>query len=212
MGYHIINRDNQIIGWTASWFEPVTGTRLVDDSEPINTDPVKTLEALKSAKIAKIKTQASKMMDETAWRLERAYEREKLGITEQGDFETPTAVLSAREAIRRASNRVESEIGQLDNADAIANYQFTVQDNDYPVACGLTHLQFLRRFSAEERTKITQARNTHPQLNDYFVMLELARFINPADPDVILGVNQLEMIGVIGKGRAGQILNSTEIV
>lgn len=161
---------------------------------------------IRKAKLSAIKAQVKQLLDNSAWRVERAAERDNLGI----DGETPQQVYAYREAIRQAGDRAERELEALDNVDDINAYHFEIRPSDYPVIAHLTHLQFLRRFNAEERAKIAQLRAKSPQINDYFTLLELAKFVNPYDPDVILGVNMLEQMGIIGQGRAGQILNGAK--
>lgn len=165
------------------------------------------LEPIRQAKLSAIKAQVKQLLDDSAWRVERAAERDNLGI----DGETPQQVYAYREAVRQAGDRAERELENLDNIDDINAYQFDIRQSDYPIIAHLTHLQFLRRFNAEERAKITQLRAKSPQINDYFTLLELAKFVNPYDPDVILGVNTLEQMGIIGQGRAGQILNGESL-
>lgn len=212
MGYHIINDNNDIVGWTAEAFEPAKGQRLIDDTE----QPTKSTEAtdatklkltdVKADKIRQIKATAASMLAATDWRLQRAIEREKLGSMRPDD-ETSMQVYAEREAIRRASNRAEDDIDKTDRIDDVLNHVFEVKTSDYPTEVALTHLQFLRRFSVEERTKIASLRAKNQAIDDHMNLLSLAKIINISDPDVILGVNMLEKAGIIAKGRAGQILN-----
>lgn len=205
MGYNIINDKGEVIGWTADEFAPPSGQKLVPDTQ-VSTEI--DINQIRQAKLSDINNQVKNLLDASAWRVERAAERDNLGI----DGETPQEVYAYREAIRRAGDRAEEELEKLDNVDAIQEYKFEIRASDHPVIAHLTHLQFLRRFSSEERAKITQLRTKSPQLNDYFTLLELAKFVNPYDPDVILGVNTLEQMGIIAQGRAGQILNGVEAI
>lgn len=204
MGFNIVNDRDEIVGWTADEFIPPTGQRLVaDNAQDVQLD----ITAHRNAKIQAVQEQVRRLIDDSSWRTQRAEERDLLGIA----GETPQQVLAYREAIRQAGDRAERELAILDSVDGINAYAFEIRESDYPVIAHLTHLQFLRRFTADERTAITKLRAKQPQINDYFTLLELAKFVNPYDPDVILGVNMLEQSGVIAKGRAGQILNGENV-
>lgn len=199
MSFNIVNEKGEIIGWTASEFVPPSGQKLV----PVGTQIAPNIDDVRKDRLTTIKIQVKQLLDDSAWRVERAAERDNLGI----DGETPQEVYAYREAIRQAGDRAEKELEALDNIDDINAYQFEIRPSDYPMTANLTHLQFLRRFGVDERAKINELRAKSPQINDYFTLLELAKFVNPYDPDVILGVNTLEQMGIIAQGRAGQILN-----
>lgn len=202
MGFNILDKDNNQVGWVADMPTDISGDlRYLDDKKPIPA-PAQDIERVKQDKINSVKQQAASMIDATDWQLERAQERDALGI----DADTPIAVYTQREAIRRASNRAELEIDILEDAYAINDYQLSVEPQDYPAVHVLTHLQFLRRFSVQERANITAASEANAAINDYMSMLNLAKFVNIKDSDVILGVNLLEQATIIGKGRAAQIL------
>lgn len=203
MGFNIVNEKGEIIGWSAAEFELPNGQKFLPDTEKITLN----IDDVRQAKLSVIKFQVKQLLENSAWRAERAAERDLLGI----DGETPQQVYAYREAVRQAGDRAERELETLDNVDDINAYQFDIRQSDYPIIAHLTHLQFLRRFNAEERAKITQLRAKSPQINDYFTLLELAKFVNPYDPDVVLGVNTLEQMGIIGQGRAGQILNGESL-
>ena len=68
----------------------------------------------------------------------------------------------------------------------------------------LTQLEFLRRFSAEERIAIRSSDN--PIIVDFLHLLNLAQEIKTDDPDTIAGVNYLETLNLIAEGRAAEIL------
>lgn len=68
----------------------------------------------------------------------------------------------------------------------------------------LTQLEFLRRFSAEERIAIRSSDN--PIIVDFLHLLNLAQEIKTDDPDTIAGVNYLETLNLIAEGRAAVIL------
>ena len=70
----------------------------------------------------------------------------------------------------------------------------------------LTKLQYLRRFTSDERVAIRQAAKTEPVLEDYLSMLELADEIDTADVDTVAAVNMLEQSGLLSAGRVSEIL------
>lgn len=67
-------------------------------------------------------------------------------------------------------------------------------------------MEFLRRFTPEERIAARVARQSDVVLNDFFSLLELAPSVHSNDPDVIAGMQYLTHIGVISVGRAAEIL------
>ena len=70
----------------------------------------------------------------------------------------------------------------------------------------LSKLDYLRRFTSDERVTIRQAAKVTPVLEDYLAMLELADEINTGDADTIAAVNMLEQAGLIAPGRAAEVL------
>lgn len=71
---------------------------------------------------------------------------------------------------------------------------------------GLTKLEFLNRFTAEERIGIRTAAQASPAIADYLAMLDAAQDVSLIDPTTIAGAQALEAAGLIGAGRAAQIL------
>lgn len=76
-----------------------------------------------------------------------------------------------------------------------------------PVIRTLTKLEYLRRFTTDERVAIRAAAAANPVLDDYLKLMELAQDINTGDPDTIAAVTMLEQAGLIAAGRAQEILN-----
>ena len=70
----------------------------------------------------------------------------------------------------------------------------------------LTKLEYLRRFTVEERVAIRAAAEQNAVLADYLQLMELAQYINTGDPDTIDAVQMLEQSGLIAAGRAAEIL------
>lgn len=76
----------------------------------------------------------------------------------------------------------------------------------------ITKLEYLRRFTSQERVTIRAAAKVEPVLEDYMALLELAEDIDTKDPDTVAAVNMLEIAGLIAPGRAVEILGEAEQV
>lgn len=82
------------------------------------------------------------------------------------------------------------------------------QPTDVPVTAMVwTKLEYLRRFTQAERIAIRGAAKAVPELDDYLQLLELADEVRSDDPDIVGALAMLEGAGLIGAGRAGEILN-----
>jgi hypothetical protein len=75
-----------------------------------------------------------------------------------------------------------------------------------PVPVVLNKVDFLRLFTQAERINIRAAAAVDPVVADYQSMLDAATTVNLQDPDILAGVPLLEQAGLIGPGRAAQIL------
>lgn len=75
-----------------------------------------------------------------------------------------------------------------------------------PVSRTLTKLEYLRRFTQQERVGIRTAAKTEPVLEDYLALLDLAQEVSLDDPDTVAAVTLLELSGLIAQGRAAEIL------
>ena len=71
----------------------------------------------------------------------------------------------------------------------------------------MTKLEYLRRFTVEERVAIRAAAEQNVVLADYLQLMELAQDINTGDPDTVAAVTMLEQEGLIAAGRANEVLN-----
>lgn len=70
----------------------------------------------------------------------------------------------------------------------------------------MTKLEFLRRFTQDERVAIRTLAKTNVVLEDYMAMIDLAQEIDTSDPDTQAGVQMLETVGLIAAGRANEVL------
>jgi len=81
-------------------------------------------------------------------------------------------------------------------------------DAPEPVPTGkvMTKLEYLRRFSQDERIAIRTVAASNPVLADYMALLELAQEVDTNDPDTQAAVQMLESAGLIAAGRGVEIL------
>lgn len=128
----------------------------LSDEGEIVADETVALARAKTARIAEIKRQAAGLIAALQWRIERAEERDRLGLP----GETVEEVLLEREAIRRASNRCEAEVEAALDVQAVQSVQFAVTEADRAIPQRLTRLQFLSRFTDEEMQSIVAAADT----------------------------------------------------
>ncbi|MDD3677189.1 hypothetical protein [Thauera propionica] len=168
----------------------------------LDAHPDAQLDAAKAEKISEIKRAAAQAIDAMAWRIERAQERDRLGLP----GETMEAVMLEREAIRRASNRCEAQIAAALDIAAVMEVRFAVTDADRASPSRITRLQFLRRFTDAEMQAIVAASAQSPALQAEILKWQTADGINLTDPATVSGVNALEIAGLIAPGRAAEIL------
>ncbi|OXX44919.1 hypothetical protein B9J93_12395 [Vibrio sp. V17_P4S1T151] len=79
------------------------------------------LTILKAEKILAIKAEAERRINLLEWRLERAREREALGIV---GYETVTDIYQLKEAIRQWSNQREVELMRLESIEQVSEFTF----------------------------------------------------------------------------------------
>jgi len=77
---------------------------------------------------------------------------------------------------------------------------------DKPVR-SLSKLDYLRRFTTQERITIRTVAKTNPVLEDFMVLMDLATEINLDDPDTVAGLHMLEAAGLLDQGRAAEVLS-----
>lgn len=174
----------------------------LSDEGEIVADETVALARAKTARIAEIKRQAAGLIAALQWRIERAEERDRLGLP----GETVEEVLLEREAIRRASNRCEAEINAAQDVAAVQAVTFAVTEADRATPQRLTRLGFLRRFTDEEMQAIVAAADASPALKAALLKWQTADGIVLTDPATIAGVQALEIAGLIAPGRAQEIL------
>lgn len=67
--------------------------------------------------------------------------------------------------------------------------------------------EFRRLFTTQEQENILVASKSNISLENYLKDLELAPFVRSDDPMVVNALPQFEALGLIGAGRAQEILN-----
>lgn len=174
----------------------------LSDDNQIIVDEAAALARAKATRIAEIKRQAQANITALAWRIERAREREQLGVP----GETLDHVLREREAIRRASNRCEAAIEAAQDIAAVNSVLFAITDADWPPRNALTRVEFLSRFTDAEQAAILAAYDTNAALRAWVERWRAAETIVVTDPHTIAGVQALEAAGLIAEGRAAAIL------
>jgi hypothetical protein len=86
-------------------------------------------------------------------------------------------------------------------------FPFTPEPPPPPPVDQLHKVDFLRLFTQAERIAIRQAAKVNPIVEDYQDMLDAATVIRLSDADIQEGIPDLEDAGLIGPGRAAQILS-----
>ena len=76
----------------------------------------------------------------------------------------------------------------------------------------ITQLEFLNRFTQAERVTIRTAAKQSVPIEDYLALVSAATFIDITRADTIAGVQALEQLGLIGAGRAAEILDEDQTV
>jgi len=183
-------------------FDPAHASEYRLQGQTLIRDPAIVLARAKAARIAEIKRQAQINIEALTWRLQRAQERDRLGLP----GETPEEVMLEREAIRRASNRCEGEINSAQDVSAVQAVTFAVTDADRASPARITRLQFLKRFTDAEMQAIVAAAETNAMLKAALLKWQTAEGIVLTDPATKAGVQALEIAGLIAAGRAAQIL------
>ena len=166
-------------------------------------DPAVALARAQSTRIAAIKTEAAAHLDASAWRLERAREREQAGWEQVADV---AAVLAEREAVRRSSNAAEAAVLELTDLADVQAFAWAPDDVPVPAPRLLTHEQFIQRFTDAEWQAMTDAARTNAAMDSWIRRFALATVINLDDAATQAGVQALEMVGVLAAGRATEVL------
>lgn len=91
--------------------------------------------------------------------------------------------------------------------EALQNeYSWNSEAREFRAKETLTRLEFLRRFTAEERIAIREAAKTNAVIFDAMELVNLAEFISLSDQDTINLVGYLALQGIITPTRVSEIL------
>ena len=175
---------------------------LASDGTTVVHDVTALLTQSKAVRQARIKAEAARLIEALDWKLARAREREAAGW---GTLAEVDAVLAEREAIRRSSDAAEEALDALTDAASVLAFTWSV---DVPVTPSrrLTRKQFTERFSAVELQAVLAAVSSNGALRAWWEKFCLADDINLDDPATLAGAQALEIAGLIGSGRAAEVL------
>ncbi|MEN3809515.1 hypothetical protein ABH309_23020 [Chromobacterium piscinae] len=175
------------------------------DGASLVRDVQAALSRAKAARKARIKLEAAHLIEADDWKLQRAREREAAGW---GTLAEVDAELAARESIRRSSNAAEQAVDSLTDAASVQAFVWAV-DVAVAVPRRMTHKQFMARFTDAEIQAMLKAFGDNPALRPWWERFSLARDISLDDAVTQNGVQALEAAGLIGKGRAAEVLANT---
>jgi hypothetical protein len=135
------------------------------------------------------------------------YQRKTLPSTLMGDpAPLPAALVGLADAsladLTAALGVAAGELG----FDGQGFFPFTPEPPPPAPVDELNKVDFLRLFTQAERIAIRQAAKVNLIVEDYQAMLDNAAVIHLSDPDIQAGVPLLELAGLLGAGRAAQIL------
>ena len=211
----LIIKAGAVIGTTTA--DDPNGYELVDAPEGFDGDlstidyddatgvATLSLAGVQARRIAAIKAEAAAHLASTAWKLERATEREKAGWVQLADV---AAVLAEREAVRRSSDAAEAAVLALTDVADVRAFTWAPDAVQVPAPRLLTHEQFIQRFTAGEWEAMTTAARTNAALDAWMRRFTLATFVNLDDPATAAGVHALEMAAILANGRADEVLQT----
>lgn len=135
------------------------------------------------------------------------YQRKTLPDTLMGDpAPLPAALVGLSDACLADLSAAVPEAAAELGYSGQGFFPFTPDPPPPPPVDELNKVDFLRLFTQAERIAIRQAAKVNLVVEDYQAMLDNAEIIRLSDPDIQAGVPLLEGAGLIGPGRAAQIL------
>jgi len=165
------------------------------------------LAAVQARRIAAIKAEAAQHLAASAWKLERASERERAGWVQLADV---AAVLAEREAVRRSSDAAEAAVLALQDVAAVQAFAWAPDAVPVPAPRLLTHERFIQRFTPSEWEAMTAAARSNAAMDAWMRRFSLATFVSIEDPATVAGVHALELAGILAPGRANEVLNTPD--
>lgn len=117
--------------------------------------------------------------------------------------------LAARYALDETGALVDRYPGKTDEEvlAEIAAQQQAAAAEPQSAARPITKLSFMERFTDEELAAIYAAAKTDVRVEVWMDKMKLASEIDLADPRTRAGVEALEALGLIGQGRAAEVLS-----
>jgi len=125
------------------------------------------------------------------------------------DFTVTVADNHRRTALQAAVQAYSERNGSISEAELVQRIVDGAVDgfvSNY-LTTKITHVAFLKRFTAEERVAIRAAGEQSPAINDYLELLKAAGAdVDLTDPITAQGLQALEAAGLLDEGRAAEIL------
>ena len=160
----------------------------------------KRLELARIVKIEEIKTTVRKLLSDLDWKVQRAQERDYLGLgSDLSD------VMIEKENIRRSGNEAEQYINTIGDISLVTGYTFAVQES-LQTFRKLSRVEFLSRFTKDEMDRILDKAKINPTIESFILRLQAAEYINLDDPVTGIGIDMLIAYGLINSTRKSVIL------
>lgn len=118
---------------------------------------------------------------------------------------TDSSKLAAFQKALNAYNASNQPLSQSEFLQKLINGQLDGLVSSYLVT-RILPFDFLSRFTPAERAAIRTAGQANATIADYIAMVDAAPMVNLTSELTTTGVNSLEAAGLIGVGRAGEIL------
>lgn len=166
-------------------------------------DDARWINEFKTARIERIKEEATKLLEATDWTLQRAREREEAGWTALSMI---NELLAARESIRKSSDRAEAEVLLLEEPNDIISYRWEVI-YDVPTPRRVTRQAFLALFTNQETEAIFTAAKAAPLIEGWLMRVQAAQYVNLDDPATVMGVQGMVLAGLLTEARAAEVLS-----
>lgn len=84
----------------------------------------------------------------------------------------------------------------------------TIQEvKEQPATQFISKREFLKKFTPEEYATIKAATAQSPQVDYFWQLFMLAEEVSLSHPETIQGITMLEQAGILGEGRAAEILS-----
>jgi hypothetical protein len=99
------------------------------------------------------------------------------------------------------------EVTHYTSRNAVTNFEPWMQLPTTPaLSTNITKLEFLQRFTADERIAIRTAAKSNPALEDFMELLNAAQSVDTTFSETVAGLQTFEQVGLLAAGRANQIL------